>query len=505
MKQSTWKRALLYLPFAAALVMFAVLYSNTFPYADDLRFSIWGGSLGRIWNSYLDYYTYGGARMGNVLAQLFLMAGFNVWRLVSPVAVVLTGLLLYYYVTGTCHAKGGAPTAREMAMACLCAFFPGLIPISTYTFAESFLWLDGSCNYIYPLLCTLVGFLPFYNTLRERPLPRPFRLLSPIFLIAASMLHEQAAMLLAAMCVLTLLYLRRDRKITSYLAVLTILTLAALAVMLTAPGAYARIGKENGQLTGAATYWQNILHYFAPLNDGSWPLMAGLGLISLWLLHRRGTRGFVIRLLQVILAAGIGLGPLSSMLNLPIISTGTSQTPFQQAAGNLLCVFWISFILAALGSMLYCAHGTEGRAIRYLPVLGVGMWASQAIPALATHASGRAKLYLAVFLLLAAFCALWTEAQEKRRFPTAQLALSIVAVLSLCMSIRGMQINKIAYDDIEAQIASAKAGVSDHININFTRFDNQYINSTFVLVHYEEWIRKYYGIPDHVKFVFISK
>lgn len=499
-------RIWLYLPFVVLFIGMALFYSQTFPYGDDLRFSLQGGTLGRVWDTWRAYYGYGGARMGNALAQIFLMMDFHVWQWVSAAVITACGMLFYYMVTGAFTPRGEAPSKRELLTAWLCAAFLGFLPVTDYALTDAFFWLDGSCNYLYPMFCALVGMLPFYNALRHRALPGFFRVVSPVLFVAGCLLHEQETMILFFFSAAALFYLLREKRARGVHVVLTILAFAALIFMLTAPGAYFRMDQENTEaLHGLMFYCSNLALYLYRLTSDNWAYLTAFGLLALWALYRRKELRSGVRIfswiLKGILAFGALLGPATQALHLPEIAHSNVEALSSREFWTMAALvgFWILFLLCGILALFLAARGEEGRPMRFFAALSLGLWASQGIPALATSSSGRAKVPMAFFLVLLLLCALW-QVSRTRVLTLLQGALLAVSALSLCVTFQATRMNKVAYSDFEAQIASVKAGQTDTIHVDFNDFDNDYFNSTYVIDHYKEFICEYYGIPETTKF-----
>ncbi|MGX8701693.1 DUF6056 family protein [Caproiciproducens sp.] len=511
-----WKRGVLYIPFLAALVFWLIIYSHTFLQGDDYRFANNGGSLPKIWRHYLEYYTYGGARMGNLLAGVFLMMDLRVWKVTTAFAAAALSLIFFYYIVGSLRPEK-IHDRRIMLSACVCAVFPGLLPMSSQLFSDSFLWLDGSTNYLYPFLLMMVGFLPFYNRLRGRALPKIFLWLSPVCFVAAALLHEQVTMMLLCMCVSALFYLGKNKKekIPLCLKVLTAINAAALILMLTAPGAYSRVQQENGAEQGAITnFARNFKYYLVPLVNDYWPWLVAMGLAAVFLLSRlnRGKSG---KLIQLYLCFGALLIPLSWSLRFPMLQLPEmpvplkvhSQSRFQLLAEGLLTLYWLLYILLIFVALLVFAREKEpdeGRSRCYLPVLYVGMWASQAIPAVAAPSSGRARMPLYAFVLLTIFCILYDYGVSIRWAGLLRGSLALIGIVSFACIARGTAINGIAFGKIEQQLLKAQNGRLSTVLIDYNQFDWTFCNATFSFKPdksadgYETAIRKYYRLPDSV-------
>lgn len=512
-KQKNWKCCVLYIPFLAALVFWLIIYSYTFLQGDDYWFSIGGGSFPKIWEQYLEYYTYGGARMGNLLAGVFLMTDMRVWKITTAFAVSAVSLAFFYYIRGSLR-PAGTPDQRVMVSACVCAVFPGLLPMISRLFSDSFLWLDGSTNYLYPFLLMMVGFLPFYSRLRGRTPPKIFSWLSPVCFVAAALLHEQITTMLLAMCAAALLYLKKNRtgKIPLCLKVLTVMNAAVLVLMLTAPGAYARLKAENGvNQRATAIAVRNFRNYFAPLVNDYWPWLVAMGLAVVFLLRRRSNTGKTGKFIQLYLCFGALLPPLSWSLRFPMLQLpeppGTQSTGrFQPAAEALLTFYWLLYILLIFAALLISAHekkpGGE-KSLCYLPVLYAGMWASQVIPAVAVSSgSDRARMPLYAFSLLMIFCILWDYGGSIRWAGLLQSSLVLVGIVSFACIARSSVINGAAAENVERQILEAQREERSTVLIDYNQFDWTLCNVTYNFKPggYEADMRKYYGLADTVKF-----
>lgn len=157
------------LPYLCAFLGLLFLYRFTFLQSDDYTFAVQGRSLESLLFNYLYYYQYAGSRMANLFASALLQGGgLFLWRLLTPAVIEGTAMLLSFYVAGP---QKGALSFRDVSFTCICALFPGLIPAAFHVFGDTFLWMDGSCNYLYPLFFALVGALPFYCALRGWTLP----------------------------------------------------------------------------------------------------------------------------------------------------------------------------------------------------------------------------------------------------------------------------------------------------------------------------------------------
>ena len=98
--QRKWKRYLIYVPFVAGVILFLLLYRYSFPQGDDFTFASRGRTLASIGNFYKYYYTYAGSRIANSFAQILLLNGLFLWKILTPFVIEGTGLLLFYASCG---------------------------------------------------------------------------------------------------------------------------------------------------------------------------------------------------------------------------------------------------------------------------------------------------------------------------------------------------------------------------------------------------------------------
>lgn len=505
----SWKSVLLYLPFLLAFFLWMGMYAFGFLQGDDYSFLVHGsGALKRIWDNYIYYYTYAGARMANLFASLLLLGELKIWRWLTPFVITGISLLLYYYVAGTCRTEG-LPTRRNISLACVCALFPGLVPVARHLFGDTFLWMDGSCNYLYPILLALAGFVPFYCALRVQHTPRFFRYTAPIWFVAAGLLHEQVAMLLAVMSILTVVYLHRERPRSIYLIVLTVLAVGILVYMLTCPGAYYRLGTANADPTkeSAKKMLSNVLIYLSPFGKEYWPWTAALGTSALCLLWRTNRKYPTRRNAFVFGFVGFGilLGPLSEALSLPTMQ----DKPFSGSKlGNLaevvLAAFWVLYFLTILSILLWCASGKHAPAkginsLRYLPVLYIGMWASQAIPAV-IGSTGRPMLHWVMLTMLITLC-VWHDMQL-RWLSGMQFAAAAVAVCMVCTAIHAVSENYDAYQHITVQVEATKRGETNVVVFDSTQFQFNYAYYNAFSPAYERELRNYFQLPKSITLQF---
>lgn len=487
------KKFLFYLPFLIALILFLFLYSYSFPQGDDFTFVSRGRTLINIWNYYLYYYSVAGSRMANFFAQILLLPDLTVWKILTPIVTQGIAFLLFYCVTGRLTPQEGR-LKRDCALACVCAFFPGLIPLGNNLFADTFLWMDGSCNYLYPLLFMLIGLLPFWNELRDRPPVSRMRWACPIFFTLAGLMHEQTAVALFVFCMAALFFLRRKGKLPHYLLVLTGISAAVMAFTFTCPGAYRRLllTRQGQHRSFLGLLFHNLVTYFSPFSSDYWLVTVVLGLCGLYILHRYPVH--FQRATKLFLEFSIVLIPLLQFLPLPSLQ---SHNSLAKLTAGVLLLYRILFFFLIFAVFMHAAK--SNLRYQFLPVLYISAWASQAIPAVLGGA-GRPVLPLVILTLLLLLCIL-----EEIALPKIVLVQFCIAAVALCMVLNTfapVMGNHAAYQDILRQISNAKAGKTAVVVFDQSEFNTNYCYFHSFVKPYSYDIRNYYGLQKRVQIKF---
>jgi hypothetical protein len=496
------KKRLIYVPFLFVLALLFFQYSNSFPQGDDFTFFVKGGSLGRIFSFYRYYYMVAGSRMANLFAQLFLLGGLRIWKITTPLVISGTSLLSFYYVRGYLIPKGPETPERfrsDFCLASVCAVFPGLMPIKHNLYGDAFVWMDGSCNYLYPFFLMLIGFLPIYSILRGRPLPKPFRYISPVCFCAAGLLHEQMALLLFGMCVAATLYLIRSKQMTRYAWSFSILSLLITIFTLSCPGGYYRLNSAVRPANShgiVGVFRNNLPIYFSCIFNDCLFWVILLGLCALFMTHAAGKRqGSGHPFFYFYLTTGVVLFAMSSMLKLPYVRQNIEEinSGFKLAAEASAVIYWISFLIICLIAMIRAAKACE--KYRYAVVLFVGMWSSQAIPA-AVGSWGRPLLPLVLLDFLLAV-SLFQEQPLKCGNPV-HLSVAAVGLCSMAIAAVITMQNYGAYQEIVRQVSDVHSGKSSTVVIDNRKFDLEYMYSNAFSPAYTWEIRNYYSLPKNV-------
>ena len=492
------KKALIYVPFLFVLALLFFQYSNGFLQGDDFTFLVKGGSLRRIFAFYQYYFVFAGSRMANLFAQLLLLDGLRIWKVATPLVICGTSLLLFYYIRGYVVPKGPETPERfraDFCMAAVCAVFPGLMPVNHNLYGDAFVWMDGSCNYLYPFFLMLIGFLPIYSILRARPLPKPIWYFAPVCFCVAGLLHEQMALLIFGMCVAATVYLVRSRQMTRYVWTLCVLSLLITVFTLTCPGGYYRLRssvRPAESLGIKGVFLNNLPTYFSSIFNDCLFWVVLMGLCALFMIHAAGDgKDQAYSFFNFYLTLGVVLFAMTPMLKLPYVQyIEKINSGLKLLAEIAAVVYWISFLAICLLAMIRASKTC--RKYRYAVVLFIGMWSSQAIPAV-VGSWGRPLLPLVLldFLLAASTF----QDLHFRYRNSVRLSVSTVGLCSMVIAAAITMRNYGVYLDIDRQIKDVHSGKSNTVVIDNRKFDLEYMYSNAFNHLYAQDIREYYSLP----------
>jgi hypothetical protein len=195
-------------------------------------------------SQYNHWLTWGGRNVTHFCAQLFLWNKSKVPFNICNTAVYLLFVFLICY-----HAAGSRKKITPLLFIIVNALFWFLTP----DWGEVFIWLTGSCNYLWGLTLILLFFVPFRrkNTDKTYHPGLLFSLLFFIYSILAGWTLETGGA--ATLCLLILYFtdkLLNKEKLTSFEITGTLGLLIGLTMLTAAPGNYVRAaimaGWDNG-------------------------------------------------------------------------------------------------------------------------------------------------------------------------------------------------------------------------------------------------------------------
>lgn len=186
------------------------------------------------------YRLWGGRSVTHFLAQLFLYLGKWVFNVCNAVMYCLL-LLEIVFLAGK---KGSCADWRKLLLAHILLFFT--VPF----FGVAFLWLDGACNYLWG---TALALLPLAISKSEREggffdagFARGWMAM-PVCFLAGWSNENTACGVLAAMALLIAWDRFRGRRIRGWRIAAVCAQALGVAVLLLAPGNFARAAEESGR------------------------------------------------------------------------------------------------------------------------------------------------------------------------------------------------------------------------------------------------------------------
>lgn len=255
-------------------------YMYTFIYTDN-KFRI--TNLSQLFYSQLNHYmVMNGRTVAHTLAQLFLMWGKPVFNVVNTAAFLILGWAMQALMTG-----------QKKFKLSLFIFSIAMLWFLTPAFGQDFLWLTGSCTYLYCVLFVLLYMIPFRRACANESKGGVVRaILFLLFGLLAGWSSENAALAMIVMIACFLVVLRiNNRPLKGWMFTGLAGNLAGLALLLLAPGQAVRLENSGGM--GSLMTWlyrglevtKNAVRYL-------WfPAMLFLVLV-IWLLWTERKDGF---------------------------------------------------------------------------------------------------------------------------------------------------------------------------------------------------------------------
>ena len=212
-------------------VMLADDYSYSFIFGTDRRV---GAFRDVIISQYNHYFQWGGRSIVHALAQIFLMHDKFIFDIANSIAFIALILVVYFHSVGELRVY---PAILLLIGVSLFAFTPA--------FGQDFLWMVGSCNYLWGSLISLAYLLPFrFQLNKEKKLIKSKLMAVAYFLlgILCSWTNENVGLTVVALSLIfTVVYFAKYSNICMWEIGGVIGTLLGTIFMLAAPGNYARL------------------------------------------------------------------------------------------------------------------------------------------------------------------------------------------------------------------------------------------------------------------------
>jgi hypothetical protein len=202
--------------------------------ADDYSYSLGIYSVADIVKSqYNAWFGWGGRCIAHFLAQFWLLLGKPVFNIANTVVYCAFILLTYFHITGK------AVKINPGLFLIINVFYWFLIP----TWGQNFLWLDGSCNYLWTTTIILFFLVPFRkrHDTKDYKLNKPLSILFFMVGILAGWSNENssAAVLLLLIAYFVMKVINKD-KIALFEITGSIGFLIGFILLIVAPGNYIR-------------------------------------------------------------------------------------------------------------------------------------------------------------------------------------------------------------------------------------------------------------------------
>ena len=247
---------------AAILViaLFLVLNIYTPLIADDYSYSIGINSISDIFASqYSSYFNWGGRCVAHFIAQFWLLVGKPFFNIANTIVYCVFILLIQF------HIKGNIKKTTSGLFLVLNIFFWLFVP----AWGQNFLWLIGSCNYLWTSTIILCFLVPFRKR-QDDPGYRwnmPFSVLFFIVGILAGWSNENSgAAVLFLLIGYFIIKIKKKERLTLFEILGTIGFLIGFSSMIAAPGNYVRaevIRQMGGGYSNAPLLLMLIKRFFS--------------------------------------------------------------------------------------------------------------------------------------------------------------------------------------------------------------------------------------------------
>lgn len=424
-----WKIAILFISIFAVMLFFNVstpIISDDFNYCYEFGSGLRNRTIADIYRSMsVHRRAFHGRVIANGLASFFLMYPKGIFNIVNPLVTVLIGFVSYriFSLYAETSKKAVLPTV----------FFLLILWNFTPEFGQTFLWLDGSCNYSWTVAFLFIFLAPFFagysdKDVRLHPIAAFFLLLEAVVAGAYSESGSVAAIFIAG-CLLLSIFIR-SRKLPLLLVLNFMAACAGFIWLMSAP-------KVKGNLSGSSILglFNTVLGLISSMiaRLGSVLFYSLLGvfiavLLVLFLVRRRKKIFFC--LLYFILVCGFCVLFLLTVLPALLKADsflGVLYIFVTSPAGNVLlsCLLYFSLMLASL------YFRVNARLIWLALILFTAGVGSAVAFLFANYFPARGLLYFTVYTALA--CGLLVQALSEqghfrltRLFTTVLLAAFVV-------------------------------------------------------------------------------
>lgn len=480
------------------------LFRFWFPHSDDIKhIALRGGpgihvSLEQWWSLLRTDWLHRNGRTADGALRLVVRGGFEAYRALAPVMIVVLGLALSQWLR-----PSRAPFARPLRWTAGLLLLPFLLCTWRAVTGDAVMWAAAAMNYLFPAtLMALLG-ARLLDHVRGRPMSwATAALLAPLAVLTPT-LHEQTSLALTAACITTVVVLGRRTTGPCWLVLAAVLV--GFGLQMSAPGLWVRLSHVQEGPTGPViSIHRFALSTHAFMLHSWWPacLLTASAAAFLW---QRGRAGRWT-------AAGL----VASLAALAWATQGwAARTIPGDSATQLVPARMVLWQNAVLATFLLWALLLTLVLVQLRQVLDPGAllaWPASmaaALPILQTGIlSPRAYLLPILWLLVAAAAAAASALALVRPAPRRVLTLAALAGLAVATVLWWSEARPALVENAQfvrkkvlPQFERAAAGDLDRILAPqpLPRPEYSYFNA-FSFPRYTASFSLYYGIPEGVRF-----
>lgn len=233
------------------LAVYFLLYNMYFPlFADDYTYANifhdgFAGNLEGVRvqsfhdifiSMYNHYFTWGGRITAHVFVQFFVWQGKMAFNIANTIVFVFSLLLIYWLSFGQISIK--KLSAKYILAIFICIW------LVNPSFAVTDIWLTGTCNYRWMSVLQLLFLFPFVQTYLAVPQQIPIKVLyfiMPLISFFAGWSNENSGLVIIAMGAFFLYCLYKEKRAKHWLVLNFAACVIGWAVLVAAPGNYARL------------------------------------------------------------------------------------------------------------------------------------------------------------------------------------------------------------------------------------------------------------------------
>ena len=317
--------------FSAAYIILLILHRFIYLMGDDFYYgSFASGGLGDFIEMHAQHYLrVNGRALVHFIVSALLVFGVYLWRVINPAVILLTLYFIYKIAFKNQKKRGESPESLIIIILLFFLFGADVLRQGVY-------WLDGSVNYLYPMLMVFLSYDLYINP------PAKTRLRYAVFFISGAT-TEQAGLILFGLFFIDALHcgLILKTKINKSKIFALLFVLSGYLTVILAPGTFERLKIHGtpfnpGALAGSVMYIANLTFF----NGAVIYIHVILLLVCFFYLYKRG------RVLDKIFGA---LCPVLVLFYIIASNAGISRIDIKYTA--VFIIFYVFILLYAYINM----------------------------------------------------------------------------------------------------------------------------------------------------------